>query len=146
MADPSPDAKGGEGAEGVGTKRVQGEAVGGAGGSEEASKRAKHEPKEEQAVPGHRKFLLTGLSGIKQEVLQGQLDRAGISYNRLWKARKQDAGEVWLKDNEVFLKVSPVAFLLCDLRARRGRPCWPHAAAPGDTGLTRRVASACSMA
>jgi len=73
-----------------------------------ASKRAKHEkkePKKEEPVPGHRKFLLSGITGIKQEVLQGQLDRSGIPYNKIWKARNKDTGEIWLKDNAVFLKV-----------------------------------------
>jgi hypothetical protein len=95
----------GEGAGGAGAKRMQAEAVG--GDESGPLKKAKlPELKAEQGVPGHRKYLLTGLPGIKQEALQGQLDRAGITYNKLWKARKQDAGEVWLKDNAVFLKVN----------------------------------------
>jgi len=76
-------------------------------GADAPSKRAKHEkkePKKEEPVPGHRKFLLSGITGIKQEVLQSQLDRSGIHYNKLWKARNKDTGEIWLKDNDVFLK------------------------------------------
>lgn len=124
-----------EGAAEVGTKRVQSEAMGGTGGSEERSKRAKQESREDQGVPGHRKFLLTGLAGIKQEVLQGQLDRSGISYNKLWKARKKDAGEVWLKDNEVFLKVSSVEHPFSVLGSGLIAP--DPTTAPHNIGLTR---------
>ena len=84
----------------VGAKR-QSEAC---AGEEAPVKRAKPPPKEEPPVPGHRKFLLSGLKDVKQETLQGQIDRAGIPYNKIWKARKQDTAEIWLKDNDVFLK------------------------------------------
>ena len=62
------------------------------------------EPRKEEPVPGHRKFVLSGLKGIKQEVLQGQIDRAGIPYNKMRKARVEDSGEIWLKEDAVFLK------------------------------------------
>ena len=69
-----------------------------------ASRAAGKEPRKEEPVPGHRKFVLSGLKGIKQEVLQGQIDRAGIPYNKMRKARVEDSGEIWLKEDAVFLK------------------------------------------
>ena len=90
---------------GAGVKR---EHAGGADEPQAAAKRPKQEPKkekEEEAVPGHRKFLLSGIKGITQEALQGQIDRLGIPYAKIWKARNKDTGICWLKDKESFLKV-----------------------------------------
>jgi len=101
-----PDIDKGEDDAGAGAKRLQGHANGGDGKDAAGpSKRQKPEPKKEEPVPGHRKFLLTGITGIKQEALQGQLDRSGIPYTKLWKARNKDTGEIWLKDDDIFIKV-----------------------------------------
>jgi hypothetical protein len=113
-----------------------------------AAKRPKQEPKkekEEEAVPGHRKFLLSGIKGITQEALQGQIDRLGIPYAKIWKARNKDTGICWLKDKESFLKVFarpiPAAFA-CACAARGTR----RAGAVADVLCTGRDASACSTA
>jgi hypothetical protein len=97
------EAGGADTGAGTGAKRPAEELAAGDGGA--PPKRKKPEPKKEEPVPGHRKFLLTGISGVKQEALQGQLDRSGIPHTKLWKARNKDAGEIWLKDDDVFLKV-----------------------------------------
>jgi len=100
MADEGAGA-GGEGEAGAGGRRAH---EGDAGDAQAPPKRPKL-AKEEENLPGYRKFLLSGIQGIKQEVLQGQIDRLGIPYAKLWKARNKDTGQCWLKDNESFLKV-----------------------------------------
>ena len=120
MADEGAGA-GGEGEAGAGGRRAH---EGDAGDAQAPPKRPKL-AKEEENLPGYRKFLLSGIQGIKQEVLQGQIDRLGIPYAKLWKARNKDTGQCWLKDKESFLKVfslSPDIPRACVLRRRA--PPW----------------------
>jgi len=76
-------------------------------GEQAAAKRPKRADGPKRAdvkVEGQQKYLLKGLKGIKQDQLQGVIDRLGIPNSRLWKQRQGDTAEVWLPDDPVFLQ------------------------------------------
>jgi tRNA/tmRNA/rRNA uracil-C5-methylase (TrmA/RlmC/RlmD family) len=73
----------------------------GGGGEQAAAKRPR---REEGKIEGLQKCLLSGLRGIKQDALQGVVDRLGLPNSRLWKKREDPTAEVWLPEDPVFLK------------------------------------------
>ena len=76
------------------------------------SKQQEERADKDVSEQGLKKLLITGIPGVRQDALQGSLNRSAIPFHRLQKKKMEKDAELWLPDDPIIIRVT---FDFCSL-------------------------------
>uniref|UniRef100_A0A7S4L029 TRAM domain-containing protein n=1 Tax=Guillardia theta TaxID=55529 RepID=A0A7S4L029_GUITH len=68
------------------------------------SKQEEERADKDVSEQGLKKLLITGIPGVRQDALQGSLNRSAIPFHRLQKKKMEKDAEIWLPDDPIIIR------------------------------------------